>query len=237
MALNVEYPCFGSGEPMKLSADAIRRLGAELRQRLLGYTARPFEPADLFRRAGCLRVNGRQLKIVWDAAHAVHDETGEPVLGVCEHDPQEPATVMISLNAELLGDQPEMLRSTAAHEFGHAIFDMPAAVAKGAARAFRSGAIAARDAAPIDWREWRADEFMGAFLVPRRQLSRAFAREASAFGVAIRWKVIDEIPTPYIVANVAGWSAIDAIAGALAEEFGVTSAFIGVRLRKYGLVG
>ena len=77
---------------------------------------------------------------------------------------------------------------------------------------------------------------MGAFLAPRRQLARAFSREASAFGVAIRWRVIDEIPTPSVAANVAGWSAIDAIAGALAEEFGVTSAFIGVRLRKYGLV-
>src|SRR5579875_962201 len=109
MAVNVEYPCFGSGEPTRLSADAIRRLGADLRQRLLGYNARPFEPANLFRRAACLRVNGRPLRIVWDAAHAVHDEAGEPVLGVCEHDPQEPATVMISLNGELLGNQPDML--------------------------------------------------------------------------------------------------------------------------------
>jgi hypothetical protein len=33
-----------------------------------------------------------------------------------------------------------------------------------------------------------------------------------------------------------GWSAIDAIAGALAEEFGVSESFIGVRFRKYGLV-
>jgi hypothetical protein len=236
MAFNVEYPCFGSGEPARLSADAIRRLGADLRQRLLGYTARPFEPTELFRRACELRVNGRRLRIAWDAEHAVHDEAGEPVLGVCEHDPHEPATVMISLNAELLGGQPEMLRSTAAHELGHAIFDMPAAVAKGAARAFRSGAVAVRHPAPIDWREWRADEFMGAFLAPRRQLARAFAREAAAFGAAIRWKVIDEIPTPCVAANEAGWPAIDAIAGALAEEFGVTSAFIGVRLRKYGLI-
>ncbi|HZT24130.1 MAG TPA: hypothetical protein VFA57_00385 [Pseudolabrys sp.] len=237
MMLDVEYPCFGSGEPARLSANAIRRLGADLRQRLFGHAARPFEPANLFRRTARLRVNGRPLRIVWDAEHAVHDEAGEPVLGVCEHDPEGPATVMISLNAELLGGRPEMLRSTAAHELGHAIFDMPAAVAKGAARAFRSGAIAVRDAAPIDWREWRADEFMGAFLAPRRQLARAFAREASAIGAAIRWKVIDEIPTPYVAANEAGWPAIDAIAGALAEEFGVTSAFIGVRLRKYGLVG
>jgi hypothetical protein len=33
-----------------------------------------------------------------------------------------------------------------------------------------------------------------------------------------------------------GWSVIDAITGALAEEFGVSESFMGVRLRKYGLV-
>lgn len=236
MALNVEYPCFGSGEPVRLSAEAIRRLGADLRQRLLGYTARPFEPVVLFRRATCLRVNGRSLRIAWDAAHAVHDQTGEPVLGVCEHDPQEPETVMISLNAELLGDQPELLRSTAAHELGHAIFYMPAAVAKGAARAFRSGAIAVQDAAQIDWREWRADEFMGAFLAPRRQLTRAFTREASSLGLPLQWRSDGEIPAPSIVSGDVSGSALDAINIALAEQFGVTETFIGVRLRKYRLV-
>ena len=100
----------------------------------------------------------------------------------------------------------------------------------------RSGAIAARDAAPIDWREWRADEFMGAFLAPRRQLMRSFAREASALGATIRWNVIDEIPTPCIATNEVGWAKIDAIACALAEEFGVSEAFMGVRFRKYRLV-
>jgi hypothetical protein len=90
--------------------------------------------------------------------------------------------------------------------------------------------------APIDWREWRADEFMGAFLVPKRQLARAFAREVSALGATIRWNVVDEIPTPCIAAKEVGGSEIDAIACALAEEFGVSESFMGVRFRKYRLV-
>jgi len=235
MTISVEYPCFASGEPVRLSAEAIRAAGAELRRRLFGFVVKPLDAADLFRRAARLRVNGRTFGIVWDMDHPVHDDEGEPVLGVCEHDPLEPATVMISLNAELLADQPELLRSTVAHELGHAVFDMPAAMAKGTARAFRSRAEARAPEAPIDWREWRADEFMGAFLTPRRQLTRAFTREASGYGLTLRWRG-GEIPRPWLSAAVVGWSVIDAIAATLAEEFGVSESFIGVRLRKYGLV-
>lgn len=237
MVVQVEYPCFASGEPRRLAANTVGAVATALRQRLAGVVARPLDVDALMRRTKRLQVNGRVLNVAWDIDHSVHDDGGEAVLGVCEHDPAEPGTIMISLNGEVLQDQPELLRSTAVHELGHAVFDMPAALTAGSARAFRSGLKAPAKDAPIDWREWRADEFMGAFLAPRRQLARAFAREASAFGAAIRWKVINEIPTPYVAANDVGWPAIDAIAGALAEEFGVTSAFIGVRLRKYGLVG
>lgn len=235
MAIRVEYPCFASGEPARLSAEGIRAVGADLRRQLLGMVVRPLDTAALFRRASKLRVNGRALGIVWDMDHPVHDDGGEAVLGVCEHDPQEPAEVMISLNAQLLAAQPELLRSTAAHELGHAVFDMPAAMAKGTVRAFRSRADARAPEAPIDWREWRADEFMGAFLTPRRQLTRAFTREAAGYGIPLRWRG-GEIPTPWISAAVVGWGVVDSLAGALAEEFGVSESFIGVRLRKYGLV-
>ncbi len=235
MAISVEYPCFASGEPLRLSTEVIQAAGAELRRRLFGLVVKPLDAADLFRRAAKLRVNGRALGIVWDMDHPVHDDEGETVLGVCEHDPLEPATVMISLNAELLADQPELLRSTVAHELGHAVFDMPAAMAKGAARAFRSRAEAHAAEAPIDWREWRADEFMGAFLAPKRQLTRSFTRQAAGYGIPLRWRG-GEIPAPWVSAAQVGWDAIDAITGVLAEEFGVSETFIGVRLRKYDLV-
>jgi len=236
MAVGVEYPSFGSGEPVRLSAEAIRALGADLRRRLLGFVVRPVEPADLFRRTARLRVNGAQLRLVWDAEHPVHDDKGIPVLGVCEHDPDEPGEIMISLNSDLLEDRPELLRSTAAHELGHAIFDMPAAMAGRTARAFRSRVEARAADAPVDWREWRADEFMGAFLAPRRQLTRAFMREASAVGASIAWRGDDESPTPYMKASRNGWSVIETIVATLAGEFGLSEPFIAVRLRKYGLI-
>jgi hypothetical protein len=237
MAVSVEYPSFGSGEPVRLSAEAIRTLGADLRRRLLGFVVRPLDPAALFRRTTRLRVNGRPLRLVWDAEHPVHDDKGIPVLGVCEHDPDEPDDVMISLNSDLLEDRPELLRSTAAHELGHAIFDMPAAMVGGTARAFRSRVEARAADAPIDWREWRADEFMGAFLAPRRQITRAFMREASAIGASIAWRGGDsDAPTPCMKASRNGWSAIEAIVTALAGEFGLSESFIAVRLRKYGMI-
>lgn len=236
MGAAVEYPCFASGEPGRLAAEMVRTVATDLRRQLLGIVVRPLSIADLVRKTKSLRVNGRTLRIDWDIEHAVHDDGGHGVLGVCEHDPHIPGTVMISLNAELLDERPELLRSTAAHEFGHAVFDMPAAMITGTARAFRS-CVGARTAdAPIDWREWRTDEFMGSFLTPKRQLARSFVREAATHGVAVRWNVDGEIPTPSISANVTDWCVIDAIAVALAEEFGVSESFIGVRLRKYRLV-
>lgn len=237
MTASVEYPCFASGEPVRLSADAVRAIGADFRRRLLGFAVRPLDPADLFRRTRKLRVNGQALRIVWDVDHAVHDENGNPALGVCEHDPQEPEDVMISLNGDLLADRPELLRSTSVHELGHAIFDMPAAMAKGTARAFRSCVEPRTAEAPIDWREWRADEFMGAFLTPRRQLTKSFTREAASHGIPLRWRTHRDVSTPFVAVADVGWGAIDSIAVALAEEFGVSDAFVGVRLKKYGLVG
>jgi hypothetical protein len=236
MVVQVEYPCFASGEPRRLAANTVGAVATALRQRLAGVVARPLDVDALMRRTKRLQVNGRVLNVAWDIDHSVHDDGGEAVLGVCEHDPAEPGTIMISLNGEVLQDQPELLRSTAVHELGHAVFDMPAALTAGSARAFRSGLKAPAKDAPIDWREWRADEFMGAFLAPKRQLARAFAREASALGATIRWNVVDEIPTPCIAAKEVSGSEIDAIACALAEEFGVSESFMGVRFRKYRLV-
>jgi hypothetical protein len=236
MGFRIEYPCFGSGAPKRLSAEAIRTLASDLRQQLLGYAAKPFDPGELFRRAARLCVNGRHIRIAWDAAHAVHDRSGEPVLGVCEHDPQEPTMVMISLNAALLGKQPELMRSTAAHELGHAIFDMPAAMAKGISRTFHSSQIATADSASSDWPEWRAGEFMGGFLTPRRQLTRSFTRQASLLGLPLRWRGDRDVPRPFMATGEVGGSAIDAITSALAEEIGLSEAFIAVRLQKYQLV-
>jgi hypothetical protein len=231
--IEIAYPIFATGEPRPMKAAAIRAIAAALRRQVFAGRAKPIDVADFARRTGRLRVNGRTVRVFWDLAHKVHDGKGVPVLGICEHDPQEPGAVMISLNSELV-DEPELWRSTAAHEFGHAVFDMPAAMGGGARQTFRTRRDNDRTGGPIDWREWRADEFMGAFLVSPYQLSKAFARCASMLTVPLRWKGASQLSTPAAIAHEAGADAIGAITDMLAEEFGVSSAFMSVRLRKCG---
>lgn len=234
MAIEITYPCRASREPVRLSAKAIRALAANGRRLFSGHTPRPLEIDRLARRTERIRINGLPLRIEWDWGHPVHDPEGNPAWGVCEHDPAVPDTIMISLNGEVLGDRPELLRSTAAHELAHAIFDMPAAIGARHRCAFRSKAEPPPSDTPFDWAEWRADEFMGEFLAPRALLAKALPREASAHGVPLHWRESGGQPMPRI-AN-ADFAALDSIVGALAERFGVSYAFMEVRLARNGFV-
>ncbi len=146
---------------------------------------------------------------------------------------------MISVNASLLEHQPEVIRSTAAHEFAHAIFDMPAALGGNIRRTFRSSVAPTTPTpgSPIDWVEWRADEFMGAFLVPADKLSRVLPRHASALDLPFRWRgAPDGRPTPFVDLDPSE-GKLGLLVDGLAEVFGVTPAFMAVRLAKGGFVG
>lgn len=234
MEIALAYPSLPGGGPRPLSRPRVAALAAEVRRKLFGAAPKPVEVGALARKTGRLRINGRPLNLCWDWEHAVHDPEGAPVLGCCEHDPAMPETVMISLNGEALGDSPEVLRSTAAHELGHAIFDMPAAIAAGRGRAFRLGQAEPRARRPIDWAEWRADEFMGEFLVPGAMLAKALAREAAEHSVGLRWRDRDGFARPSI--HRPEPAALDSLTGALAERFGVSGAFMAVRLARNGFL-
>ena len=236
MPSSVQYPCFPSGEPRRISASVIAALAAALRTDLFGAVVRPLDVPSLTRRTANLSVNGTRLRIAWDCAHAVHDCEDRPVLGICEHDPEEPGTVFVSVNGTLLEGQPELMRSTAVHELGHAIFDMPAAVERQKTQTFSSRLHSATDELQQSWREWRADEFMGAFLAPRHPLARAFARCLRECGAEPRWRLAGDSPSPFVRVRSINACAFDAILDSLAEQFGVSQAFIGIRLKKYGFI-
>jgi hypothetical protein len=55
----------------------------------------------------------------------VHDERGNPVLGICEYDPGVPDTAMVSVSPVGVNASDELVLSTLGHELGHAIFDAP----------------------------------------------------------------------------------------------------------------
>ena len=97
-------------------------------------------------------------------------------MGVTEYDKASPRCVMVSVNGPMLANAETLLRSTIAHEIGHVVFDAP-------------GWILVPPAVPVssnytssprtrDPRELRANEFMGALLVPPSLLRVDLQRKA-----------------------------------------------------------
>lgn len=239
MVLSIAYPSTSAGVPHRLSAPAIAQIADDIRARLFGVPPRPIDVSALVAKTARLVINGRPIRLCWSLDHPVHDEDGHEALGVCENDPEMPDTVMISINASLLAHQPEVIRSTVAHEFAHAIFDMPAAMGRNIRRTFRSSMAPAiaRPGAPIDWAEWRADEFMGAFLTPADKLARVLPKHASALGLPFRWRsAANGRPIPFVDVEPSE-GVLGLLVDDLAQTFGVTPAFMSVRLAKGGFIG
>lgn len=239
MVLAIAYASTAAGDPHRLSAQTIGRIASDIRTRLFGVQPRPVDVAALIAKTARLAVNGKPFSLSWGLDRPIHDENGHEALGVCENDPELPDTVMISINTSLLSHQPEVIRSTAAHEFAHAIFDMPAAMGGNIRRTFRTTAAPAiaRPGAPIDWVEWRADEFMGAFLVPADKLARVLPKHASALDLPFRWRAApDGRSVPFVDLDPSEGS-LGLLVDDLAEAFGVTAAFMSVRLAKGGFIG
>jgi hypothetical protein len=239
MVLAIAYASTAAGDPHRLSAQAIGRIASDIRTRLFGIQPRPVDVAALIARTARLAVNGKPINLSWGLDRPIHDENGHEALGVCENDPELPDTVMISINTSLLAHQPEVIRSTAAHEFAHAIFDMPAAMGGNIRRTFRTTAAPAiaKPGAPIDWVEWRADEFMGAFLVPAEKLARVLPKHASALDLPFRWRAApDGRSVPFVDLDPSE-GTLGLLVDDLAEAFGVTAAFMSVRLAKGGFIG
>ena len=66
-------------------------------------------------------------------------------------------------------------------------------------RSFRSSVAPAtpKPGSLIDWVEWRADEFMGAFLVPADRLARVLPKHASALDLPFRWRGPRRMAVPF----------------------------------------
>ena len=89
--------------------------------------------------------------------------------------------------------------------------------------------------------EWRANEFMGSLLVPRDLLWEAVLAEAPHRAIEIRYEDtlfadsmdgVKELVWSEATYDVDRWSFTRAIA----PMFGVTPAFIEVRMKRYGII-
>lgn len=72
-----------------------------------------------------LKINGVVFDLFVGTGNVVHDERGNPVLGICEYDPGVPDTAMVSVSPVGVNASEELVLSTLGHELGHAIFDAP----------------------------------------------------------------------------------------------------------------
>ena len=183
-------------------------------------------------------VNGIEIIAQWDLDRCVRDGKGREALGVTEADPALPGVLLISLNADVIAGRDYLKRSTLAHEFGHALFDGPSMLRQAAQPAFAMVTPDEEHLAPprrrgaIDWREFRANEFMGALLAPRPMMQRELVRHAIMLGLSLR-----DAGEEHPVLRAAGDPhRVEQLLLDLAERFGVSASFIEYRLHRYGLV-
>lgn len=163
-----------------------------------------------------LKINGVAFNLFVGTDNVIHDEAGQPVLGICEFDPAEPDTAMISVSPAGEMSTKELVLSTLAHEMGHSIYDAPGWIVDAARgpglfddaidaprKAYRTTtqdrehlskpAPAIETATKVRKEEYyaelRANEFMGSLLVPRKRLLGAVEKLAPEHGVKIHRSV------------------------------------------------
>lgn len=181
-------------------------------------------------------VNGRRLSVSWDLTRDLRDETGRPVLGICDADPDEPDCAFISVNAALTANRPDLALSTAAHELGHVLFDVPHVLDTRSGR-YRAVAASVRALSRFSRdAEGRANEFMGVLLVPPVALHTRLLALARGEGLRLARAPHEGRPASPVVAAGAPADVLAGILAVLAGDFGVSERFISVRLARYGLV-
>ncbi len=241
MTLRLAYPHDRrSMEPWPLRAEHVWRLADEVRRQFVPRAASL--RVDLDRLIGSARrllVNGIEMTVHWDLNRPVRDAKGDAALAVTEADPALPGALVISLNAELIAERDYLRRSTLAHELGHALFDGPAMVRKAAQAAFSPAPPADRHLGPAshtrgrtDWREFRANEFMGALLVQRAPLQRELLRRAISLGLRL-FDVGEKEPVLRVGDDP---MRAEELLLDLGERFGVSPEFIEYRLHRYRLI-
>ena len=238
MSLALSYPHDpATGVPQPLSAEALWAVAAQLR----AVVARDGSPWALSTRAlvaavAQLEVNGRRITSAWEFGQRVHDGSGHEVLGVFETDPSTPGLALVSVNRRLIGERPDLELSTVAHEVGHIVFDAPPSVTE-PTRRYRSVTAGPNCLDGASARaERRANEFMGALLVPPRPLHLRLVARARSEGLPMVHAPHRGRPGSRVLPASTQPDALAGLTAALAGDFGVSDRFIAVRLRRYRLI-
>lgn len=110
--------------PSYIKNSEIEGIAVLARQQLVDAAADAIPLTTLSAISG-LKINGVAFDLFVGTGDVVHDERGNPVLGICEYDPGVPDTAMVSVSPVGVNASEELVLSTLGHELGHAIFDAP----------------------------------------------------------------------------------------------------------------
>lgn len=238
MTVPVSYPHDpATGLPAPLAAETLWGVAAQLRA-VVARQQSPWalHPRALVAAASKLEVNGRAITAAWDLASPVRDDAGRDVLGICDTDPQLPGVALVSVNGAMVAGQPELELSTIAHEIGHVVFDVPVTVDQ-PSRRYRSITVGPDCLSRAQARsERRANEFMGALLVPPQPLHLRLVQCARGERLRMVHAPHRGRPGLRVLAEDTPPEALAGITTALAGDFGVSDRFIAVRLRRYRLI-
>lgn len=220
--------------PQNLSPPEVWAVARAVRNQLL--EDRFERRLDLAVAALCdLDINGIGFEAEWDLEHEVLNPAGRPVMGVTEFDQASPRCVMVSVNGPKLSGLDTLLRSTMAHELGHVVFDAPSWVLIPPDKPVSSG-FSARTSAR-DPREARANEFMGALLVPASLLRVDLQRHAKRHRLPQSPRPSTIMPgAPAYDGGALDPDSLEEAIFALAERYGVSESFMRVRLERYDLL-
>jgi Zn-dependent peptidase ImmA (M78 family) len=239
--LVLDYPFDAESlQPVKMKASTIWKHAAAIRRQLDPYERRFRIDVDrMIRRTRKLIINGRPILTHWECGQRVFDDRRMEVLGSTEFDPACPDAVMVYVNGDLTSERSELLRSTAAHEVAHVIYDVSSwlhgqrPTRKRLDYRGRRPALNLGRRSETDWREWRANEFMGALVVPQDALHKEFVKLAAAHEFRF---VAGKQRLPAVKDSSIDPDRLNDVFEQLAELFGVSASFIAVRSKKYGLI-
>jgi hypothetical protein len=248
-SLVLNYPhCTTSFAARPLKAGSVWRVAQRARDQLLSHPRRPkIDVTTIAARCRRLHINRIAFETRFEFDEQVADRDGHPVLGATEYHDSCPDSALVYVNMRPIGDAQELARSTTLHELGHVTFDAPSWVVHARrgvdvpqppSRAELKG-DGDQDSygpqrEPRDWSEWRANEFMGGFLLPRQLLHEAMIRKAAALGLPMVEAAGE--PLPVVSGRRASPDRLDEMVLELSELFGVSVPFVEVRLRKYRLI-
>jgi hypothetical protein len=238
MSIAIAYPAGAALSPrLDAAATTIRAVAAQVRRQV------PREPDSLalalptlIDACRAVEVNGRALAVSWELGRALLDEFGQTVLGLCDIDAHEPGWAYIAVNGPMTANRPDLALSTAAHELGHLLFDVPAALARGDQRYHAVASSPQALERQGRGAEARANEFMGALLAPAVPLHTRLLAYARSEGLRLCRGPHQGRPASPIVAAANPQEVLAGVLAALAGDFGVSERFIAVRLSRYGLV-